>query len=199
MRSRTPYRISPWLSSKRTKSVTSTYVPSSARNRGSGCGCIAVSLCLCGLATACVSANRASTLPKKAGRQFVSIALSQRSAKSKKKHMFRGSLPIWEEGQWFPPWVHWTGHFFGFRTGDNTKYFLKAFCQTSHQSPCLHKLLLQSHHDQGLRWLWRSQPKLAAAQQVYRVKGGAAGDGKTQETQPSYIGRHGLSRPDSDK
>ena len=113
MRSRTPYRISPWLSSKRTKSVTSTYAPSSARNRGSGCGCIAVSLCLCGLATACVSANRASTLPKKAGRQFVSIALSQRSAKSKKRHMFRGSLPTWEEGQWFPLWVHWTGHFFG--------------------------------------------------------------------------------------
>ena len=98
MRSRTPYRISPWLSSKRTKSVTSTYVPSSARNRGSGCGCIAVSLCLCGLATACVSANRAATLPKKAGRQSVSIALSQRSARSKKRHMYRGSLPTWEEG-----------------------------------------------------------------------------------------------------
>ena len=25
----------------------------------------------------------------------------------------RGSLPTWEEGQWFPLWVHWTGHFFG--------------------------------------------------------------------------------------
>ena len=24
-----------------------------------------------------------------------------------------GPLPTWEEGQWFPLWVHWTGHFFG--------------------------------------------------------------------------------------
>ena len=22
-----------------------------------------------------------------------------------------GPLPTWEEGQWFPLWVHWTGHF----------------------------------------------------------------------------------------
>ena len=40
-----------------------------------------------GLTTARVSANRAATLPKKAGRQSISIALSQRSARSKKRHL----------------------------------------------------------------------------------------------------------------
>ena len=43
-----------------------------------------------GLTTACVSASRAVTLLKKAGRQSVSIALSQRSARSKKRHLLGG-------------------------------------------------------------------------------------------------------------
>ena len=41
MRSSTPYRMSLWWSSRRTKLVTSTYVPSSARKTGSGCVCMA--------------------------------------------------------------------------------------------------------------------------------------------------------------